>query len=168
MEKKKLVAVGGTFDKLHKGHKKLLEFSFEIGEKVVIGLSSDELVKKLQKPHEVASYEERKRNLILFLKEKGFINRFELIPLKDRYGITLIHPDLEALVAGEENKIIAEKINEERVKKGLKPLEIFYVTLVLAEDNKPISSTRIRRGEINEDGKPTQKPDQPQNNDNFF
>ncbi|MBS7657888.1 MAG: pantetheine-phosphate adenylyltransferase [Candidatus Bathyarchaeia archaeon] len=153
MKKRKLVAVGGTFDKLHKGHKKLLEFSFEIGEKVLIGLSSDELVEKLQKPHEVASYEERKRNLISFLNEKGFTNRFELIQLKDRYGVTLIHPELEALVTGEENKAIVEKINEERVKKGLKPLEIFYIKPVLAENNKPISSTRIRKGEINEDGK---------------
>jgi pantetheine-phosphate adenylyltransferase len=157
MKKKKLVAVGGTFDKLHKGHKKLLEFSFKIGEKVLIGLSSDELVKKLQKPHEVASYTEREKNLISFLKEKGFINRFEIIPLKDRYGITLIHPNLEALITGEENKVIAEKINEERIKKGLKPLEIFYVKTVLAEDNKPISSTRIRKGEINENGKLTRK-----------
>jgi len=148
---------GGTFDKLHKGHKKLLEFSFKIGEKVLIGLSSDELVKKLQKPHEVASYTEREKNLISFLKEKGFINRFEIIPLKDRYGITLIHPNLEALITGEENKVIAEKINEERIKKGLKPLEIFYVKTVLAEDNKPISSTRIRKGEINENGKLTRK-----------
>jgi len=157
MKKKKLVAVGGTFDKLHKGHKKLLEFSFKIGEKVLIGLSSDELVKKLQKPHEVAPYIEREKNLISFLKEKGFINRFEIIPLKDRYGITLIHPNLEALITGEENKVIAEKINEERIKKGLKPLEIFYVKTVLAEDNKPISSTRIRKGEINENGKLTRK-----------
>ena len=157
MKKKKLVAVGGTFDKLHKGHKKLLEFSFKIGEKVLIGLSSDELVKKLQKPHEVATYTEREKNLISFLKEKGFINRFEIIPLKDRYGITLIHPNLEALITGEENKVIAEKINEERIKKGLKPLEIFYVKTVLAEDNKPISSTRIRKGEINENGKLTRK-----------
>jgi pantetheine-phosphate adenylyltransferase len=151
--KKKLVAVGGTFDKLHKGHKKLLEFSFKVGEKVLVGLSSDELVEKLQKPHEVASYKEREKNLILFLKEKGFTNRFEIIPLKDRYGVTLTHPKLEALIAGEENKAVIKKINEERVKKGLKPLEIFYIKTVLAEDDKPISSTRIRKGEINENGK---------------
>lgn len=151
--KKKLVAVGGTFDKLHKAHKKLLKFSFEVGEKVLIGLSTDELVKKLRKPHEVASYKEREENLISFLIKEGFTNRFELIPLKDRYGVTLNHPNLEALITGEENKMIAEKINEERVRKGLKPLEIFYIKTVLAEDNKPISSTRIRKGEINEEGK---------------
>ena len=39
--KYKKVAVGGTFDKFHKGHEKLLETAFEIGEFVEIGVTSD-------------------------------------------------------------------------------------------------------------------------------
>lgn len=153
MEKRKLVAVGGTFDELHKGHEKLLELSFEVGERVLVGLSSDELVEALRKPHEVSPYEERKRNLINFLKGRGLLGRAEIIPLKDRYGVTISEPGLEALIVGEENRPIAEKINEERVKRGLKPIEIFYVSTVMAENHKPISSTRIRKGEIDREGK---------------
>jgi pantetheine-phosphate adenylyltransferase len=55
----KVVAVGGTFDELHKGHKALLLKAFEVGEQVLIGLCTDEFVAKMKKPHIVASYNER-------------------------------------------------------------------------------------------------------------
>jgi pantetheine-phosphate adenylyltransferase len=36
------VAVGGTFDKFHEGHRLLVEKAFQIGDKVLIGVTSDE------------------------------------------------------------------------------------------------------------------------------
>ena len=36
------VAVGGTFDKFHEGHRLLIEKAFQIGENVLIGVTSDE------------------------------------------------------------------------------------------------------------------------------
>ena len=37
----KLVATGGTFDIIHKGHLALLEKAFEVSESVIIGVTSD-------------------------------------------------------------------------------------------------------------------------------
>ncbi len=41
-KKYKKVAVGGTFDKFHDGHKKLLSTAFEIGDHIEIGVTSNE------------------------------------------------------------------------------------------------------------------------------
>ena len=48
MSKYKRGAVGGTFDILHIGHKHLLETTFRISDEVIIGVSSDNFVNKLQ------------------------------------------------------------------------------------------------------------------------
>jgi len=46
MESFDLVAMGGTFDIIHSGHIALLDKSFSISSKVIIGLSSDQLAEK--------------------------------------------------------------------------------------------------------------------------
>ena len=67
MEKKfETVAVGGTFDEFHKGHRSLLKKAFEVGNHVLIGLCSDDFVKKLKKPHEIVPYEKRLEELKSF------------------------------------------------------------------------------------------------------
>ena len=43
-EKYDLVATGGTFDVIHVGHLALLSKAFEVGKKVIIGVSSDAFV----------------------------------------------------------------------------------------------------------------------------
>ncbi len=152
MKKFKKVAVGGTFDQLHRGHRILITEAFEIGERVAIGLTSDELVAKLSKPHITASYEERQEYLKAWLSELGWAERVEFVPLYDAFGSSINDPDIEALVVSEETKPTAEKINERRAKSGLPALEIFIVSMVPSENCGPISTTRIRRGEMDREG----------------
>ena len=153
MRKYKKVAVGGTFDELHKGHKALLSKAFEVGDKVVIGLSSDVFVSKMGKPHRTASYEERSGELEAFLKERGLSSRAEIVPLDDPYGRTMSAEGLEALVVSSETEKIAPSINSKRLKASMPPLAIVTVNMVPAENRTPISTTRIRSGEIDRNGK---------------
>ncbi len=146
------VAVGGTFDQLHRGHKALIAKAFEVGGKVVIGLTSDEFVSHMGKPHKTASYEERRRELLAFLGENGWAERSEIVPLKDAYGLTIKGKGLEALVVSQETEKTAEAINQTRLKAGHQPLKIVVVEMVPADNTSPISTTRIRSGEIDRNG----------------
>ncbi len=160
MKKYKKVAVGGTFDELHRGHKTLLDMAFEVGDKVVIGLSSDAFVSKMGKPHKTASYDERLKELLTFLVDSDLTRRAEIVTLDDPFGRTMTGEGLEALVVSKETLKTAEKINEKRQKTGLSPLKLVIVNMVPAENNSPISTTRIRSGEIDRNGhmlKKTQK-----------
>lgn len=153
MKRFKRVAVGGTFDELHKGHKVLLSKAFEVGEKVVIGLSSDEFASKMGKPHITATYTERRNELWSYLQKAGLASRAEIVPLNDPYGLTISGKGLEALIVSKETEATASKINEIRSKSGLNPLKIIAVNMVPAENCAPISTTRIRRGEIDRNGR---------------
>jgi len=146
------VLVGGTFDELHKGHLVLLMKAFEVGERVIIGLSSEQLARELRKNHEVASYEQRLKELRNFLMAQGAFDRAKIVPLDTPYGITLSTTIAEALVVSKETEPRALTINQKRKASGIKPLELVVIDMVPAEDCIPISTTRIRRGEIDREG----------------
>ena len=140
------VAVGGTFDKFHDGHKKLLSTAFEIGDEIEIGVTSDAFGGL---KGDIDSCKVRMANLKTFFSDKS---NFVVVPLEDPYGTTIYDGDIDAIVVSEETEPTAVEINEIRVSKGMKPLDIVVVSFVLAYDGNPISSTRIRRGEINQKG----------------
>lgn len=154
MKKKfETVVVGGTFDEFHKGHRALLMKAFEVGDLVLIGLCTEEFAKKLRKPHEVAGYEERLRDLKQFLRQLDVLSRAEILPISDPYGITLsTKPPLDAIVVSRETEPRAKEINEKRIAKGLPPLEIVVIEMIPAENHVSISTTRIRRKEIDREG----------------
>jgi pantetheine-phosphate adenylyltransferase len=151
-KKFKAVAVGGTFDEFHRGHKALLLKAFEISDHVLIGLSTDELVQRLGKPHEISTYDFRLEELKGFLWKEGLLERSEIMPLHDAYGVTLSKGCVNALVVSRETEKTAKDINKKREAKGLEPLSIVVIDMVPAYNDEPISTTRIRRGEIDREG----------------
>jgi len=144
----KKVGVGGTFDVLHKGHEVLLGKAFEAADSVVIGLTTDEMVGK-----ETLPYEERENKLCEFLASAHPGRAYDIVGLEDAHGPAVGDAEMDAIVVSEETLKGAEEINRKRLEKGLSPLEVIVIPMVLAHDGKPISSSRIRAGEIDGEGR---------------
>jgi len=140
--------VGGTFDPLHDGHKRLISRSFEIAGPdgyVVIGLTTDSFASK--KIHPIRSFEHRNNDLKTFIREQQYTVKWTVEPLSDRYG-SAVDADFDAIVVSEETLPVAVEINKLRRGKGSKKVDIHQISCVLADDGKWISSTRIYKGEI--------------------
>ena len=146
-----IVATGGTFDILHKGHYMLLQKAFEVGRQVIIGVSSDNYA-TLKKKKITNEYSIRQEKLKKFIGENFNKSNYSIYQLNDFYGPTVLTRDVDAIVTTESTKENCVKINELRKSKGLPQLEIILVPLVEDKDGKVISSTRIREGEIDING----------------
>lgn len=144
------VCIGGTFDPLHRGHKVLIKKALKVaGENgsVFIGITSREM---LQTKKEVKSFEVRKRALEQFLS-KELPKNVTIEQIHDIYGPS-VNGDFDAIVVSPETRSTAHEINEKRKEIKKKPLKVVQIPFFMAKDKLPISSTRIRNKEINENG----------------
>ncbi|WP_415283003.1 phosphopantetheine adenylyltransferase [Candidatus Nitrososphaera sp. FF02] len=151
MARFRAVATGGTFDEIHAGHVALLARAFLEGDRVIIGVTSDEFVKGRKKINH--DFETRVANLKKMIgKEFGDV-KYQIAKLDSEFGPAVTTGDVGALVASVETQEKGARLNEIRRKNGLAPAEVIAVGLIKAQDGKPISSTRIRAGEIDAKGR---------------
>ncbi len=141
-------AVAGTFNILHDGHKALLDRAFEVGDKVMIGLTSDRMAS--QGRNASVSFDVRKKELEQYLSSRDNYTIFEI---DDIYGPRGIMDNVDILVVSEETLPNSEKVNEERASRGIKPLQISVVPLVISDDGEKISASSILEGHYSRSGK---------------
>lgn len=146
-----LVAMGGTFDIIHRGHITLLSNAFEISEKVIIGLTSDEFAKKRGK-NLTNNYETRLANLTETIFKEFSNFSFQISKLDNDFGPAVLEPEVQALVVSDETSSQGDVLNDLRVKKNLSPVEVVTVPMHLAKDGSRISTTRIKNSEIDLEG----------------
>jgi pantetheine-phosphate adenylyltransferase len=148
----RVVGLGGTFDHFHAGHKAFIDFAGELGNKLVIGVTADEIARHKALPEVMEPLRLRKHSVLNYCKQKHY--PAELITLYDIYGTTL-EPEVifDALAVTEETVAGAKKINDTRAKLELKELPVHSCPLVFDLDHdKHIHSIRIRAGEISRRG----------------
>ena len=147
--------MGGTFDILHLGHKALLQRALEVGDIVLIGLTTDARASKKRNKTQINPYNIRLANLQNLLKSMKSLDKFQIVPLENDWGPSVIDNDFEAIIVSDETKSTAQKINKIRSANGKTELEIVVVPMIGAQDGNRISSSRIRNKEINSEGKLT-------------
>ena len=146
-----LVAMGGTFDIIHKGHLTLLSNAFSLSSKVIIGLTSDELAEKRGKKT-LNTYEKRFATLTNTIKTNFPNHTFQISKLDNDFGPAVLEENVQALIVSDETGNQGEILNQLRAEKNLSPVKIVIVPMVLAQDGNRISTTRIKNSEIDVQG----------------
>ena len=146
------VCLGGTFDIIHRGHEVLLNKALDVGDSIIIGLTTDARAKKGRENEDINSYSQREISLYNWLKSKNAEKRVSIVPLDDDWGPGALEEDINLIVVSEETKLVAKKLNTHRIEAGMPQLEVIVVPMLDARDGSRISSSRIRRKEIDSAG----------------
>ncbi|KAG6880269.1 hypothetical protein C0992_001838 [Termitomyces sp. T32_za158] len=108
-----VVALGGTFDHLHAGHKILLSMAAWItSEKIIVGVT------------------ERIERVRAFLELFRPGIEYEIVPIQDVYGPTGWDPNVQGLVVSQETISGAEAIAVHRSAKGFPALQTFVIDVI--------------------------------------
>jgi len=151
MFKFSLVATGGTFDIIHRGHLTLLSNTFTISDRVIIGLTSDNLAANKGKAP-INNYQKRYENLTSILSKEFPDTPFQISKLDNDFGPAVLDEKVKALVVSDETNSQGKILNKLRAKRNLPPVQIITVPMFLAKDGTRISTTRIKNSEIDVDG----------------
>ena len=146
------VCIGGTFNVFHKGHRLLLHTAVDRAGPhgfLFIGIATGDLVRS--KPH-LRSFDLRRQDVERYLSRLDKKPNVEIKPITDMFGPTL-EMDFDIIVVSPETRAAVNIINSERKERGLSLLSVVEIPYVMAEDGKPIQSSRIINGEIDTEGK---------------
>lgn len=145
------VCLGGTFDGLHNGHKVFLNDALiRTNKELVIGVTDLSILKHKVLYELIDSVENRIQNLKEYLIDVNDNINYNIVPIYDPFGPSIEIKELECLVVSEETLKGGLKVNEKRIEKNFKELDLVVTKLVEEsvkvnpnEENK-VSSSNLR------------------------
>lgn len=140
----KYVALGGTFDRLHAGHRLLLTTAaFYTRTFLRVGVTKEPLLKNKLLSSYIQPFETRCDMVSRFLCSLRNDLCLEVVGITEKSGGTNCDANVEALVVSPETAAVVDSINLERATNKLPPLHCIQIPYV-SNENKHISSTEIR------------------------
>ena len=150
------VALGGSFDQLHNGHRKLLTLAIAYCKDIlVIGITGDQMLSGKKHSDIILPYSQRKEAVVAFLTainpsssssspsgELSPIPSLDIHELSEPYGPAIVDSGIEALVVSSETIAGAARINAIRAERGMNPVDVLVIRRT---DASILSSTFIRK-----------------------
>jgi len=140
--------VGGTFDGMHYGHRKLLTLAVSSVDpnsgSLLIGVTSDDMLTTKKLSRLIPPLSERTDGVRKFMDKlaPGLKNRMKIAEITDKYGPPGTQSNFDALVLSHETLSTGHKLNEHRASIGLPKLKLLCTRRT--EPNS-MSSTALRR-----------------------
>mmetsp|Transcript_4753 Transcript_4753/g.12385 ORF Transcript_4753/g.12385 Transcript_4753/m.12385 type:complete len:330 (+) Transcript_4753:26-1015(+) len=146
-----VLAVGGTFDRLHAGHRLLLSAAaVTCTSKVLMGIATDELLANKTNGDLIARYDERVNDARSYLQSVNPKLEVVVGPLSDPKEPPAAATDASCtglVVSAEtlDGGHAVQRMRREILGDGVQPLDLIVVGLITASGEDKISSTALRR-----------------------